>query len=416
MTSTTTQVSPGPRNLVLVLAGQIVTVLGSSLLRFALSLYVLDLTKRADVFAGILALSSLPMLLAPIGGAISDRSNRQRLMVAYDAVCCVVAVGLVALLASGRASVVVIGLAMVLFGLIGAMETPNTTACVPQLVSQERLTWANGLVQAVQSASGVLAPVLGGILYSVMGITELVGVGAVAFGLAAATETFIRLPHIPRPRSAGIARTIAKDLAEGFRFTWSDRLVRKLMIAGALLNLIVTSLIIIATPLILRTVVHASDSMYGVGMAVLEVSTILGALGVGLVSKRMHMNTLWRWVLAVGLVFIPAGFFVTPMIVQLGFWPPFLGFMACAAAVAIIATILSIFVIVRVQTQTAPENLGKVMAILMAVAQCAIPLGQVAYGLGFQGFAGQEYVPILFAGAATVIMAVVFRPLLRREK
>jgi MFS family permease len=399
----------------LVLVGQIVTVLGSSLLRFALSLYVLDLTKRADVFAGILALSSLPMLLSPIGGAISDRANRQRLMVAYDAVCCVVAAGLVALLATGRASVVVIAVAMVLFGVIGAMETPNTTACVPLLVSQERLTWANGLVQAVQSLSGVLAPVLGGILYAVMGIAELVGVGAVAFGLAALTETFIRLPYKRRPRSASLARTIVHDLGEGFRFTWSDHLVRKLMFAGALLNLIVTPLIIIATPLVLRTVVHASDAMYGVGMGVLEASSILGALAVGLVSKRMRMNTLWRWILVVGVVFVPAGFVVTPMIVKLGIWPSFLGFIACVAVVAIIATIVSIFVVVRVQTQTAPGNLGKVMAILMAVAQCAAPLGQVVYGLGFQAFTGREYVPILFAAAATIVLAVGFRGALRGE-
>jgi MFS family permease len=70
--------------------GQIVTVFGSSLLRFALSLYVLDITGRADLFAALLAVSSIPMLLAPIGGAISDRFNRKSLMVLYDTICCVV--------------------------------------------------------------------------------------------------------------------------------------------------------------------------------------------------------------------------------------------------------------------------------------------------------------------------------------
>ncbi|MFD1402085.1 hypothetical protein [Robinsoniella peoriensis] len=68
----------------LMVFGQVISILGSSLLRFALSLYVLDITGRADMFATLLAISNIPLLLTPVGGAIADRFNRRNLMVIFD--------------------------------------------------------------------------------------------------------------------------------------------------------------------------------------------------------------------------------------------------------------------------------------------------------------------------------------------
>lgn len=58
------------RNFNLMLLGQIVSVYGSALLRFGLSLYVLDITGRADIFALLFAVSNIPMLLTPVGSTI----------------------------------------------------------------------------------------------------------------------------------------------------------------------------------------------------------------------------------------------------------------------------------------------------------------------------------------------------------
>ena len=68
----------------LVVLGQIVSMFGASLVRFALSLYVLDITGRADIFSTVYAISNIPRLLMPLGGAIADRFNRRNLMVIYD--------------------------------------------------------------------------------------------------------------------------------------------------------------------------------------------------------------------------------------------------------------------------------------------------------------------------------------------
>ena len=74
----------GNRDFRLMVIGQIISILGSALLRFALSLYVLDITGRADIYAALYAFSNIPLLISPVGGAVADRFNRRNLMVLFD--------------------------------------------------------------------------------------------------------------------------------------------------------------------------------------------------------------------------------------------------------------------------------------------------------------------------------------------
>jgi MFS family permease len=406
---------PPPRNFRLMAAGQIVTVLGSSLLRFALSLYVLDTTGRADLFAALFALSSVPVLLAPVGGAISDRFNRQRLMVLYDIICCGVTLAFLFIMSSGRASVFVVGAVMVILGVVGAMETPNGTACIPLLVERDKLESANGVIQAVQSLSGIAAPILGGILYGALGIRALVAISCAAFAAAAITEMFIRIPFVKRPQEGGIARTLAGDLRDGFVYVWKEPFIRSLMIIAALLNLVLVPCFLVAAPLILRMTLQSGDAAYGAGMGLIEAASVIGALTVGVFSKKMRIHTLWRWILAVALLFIPMALSVAPVMLRIGFRPSFVAFMICVMLMVAATTILSIFVIVRIQAKTPGENLGKVMAIIQAVAQCAAPIGQLLYGAAFQGFKNAVYLPLCIAGGLMILVAFIGKAMFRKE-
>jgi MFS family permease len=396
-------------------AGQVVTVLGSSLLRFALSLYVLDTTGRADLFAALFALSSVPVLLAPVGGAISDRFNRQRLMVLYDAACCAVTLAFLFIMSSGHASVFVVGAVMVILGVVGAMETPNGTACIPLLVERDKLESANGVIQAVQSLSGIAAPVLGGVLYGALGIRALVAISCAAFAAAAITEMFIRIPFAKRPLEGGMIRTLAGDLKDGFIYVWKEPFIRGLRINAALLNLVLVPCFLVISPLILRKTKQSGDAAYGAGMGLIEAASIIGALTVGVFSKKMRMDTVWRWILVVALLFIPLALSVTDAAIGTGFWPPFVVFTLCVMLMAAATTILSIFVIVRIQAKTPGENLGKVMAIIQAAAQCAAPMGQRLYGAAFQGFSGADYIPLLLAGGLTILIAFIGKATLGKE-
>lgn len=70
-------------NFTLLLLGQISSLLGNYTLRFAVSMYVLDLTGSAGVYSLIMTLSMLPtIVLSPLGGVLADRADRRKIMVA----------------------------------------------------------------------------------------------------------------------------------------------------------------------------------------------------------------------------------------------------------------------------------------------------------------------------------------------
>ena len=105
-----------------------------------------------------------------------------------------------------------------------------------------------------------------------------------------------------------------------------------------------------------------------------------------------------------------------PFMFGLGYYPSFIVFMLGAIPIAASMTIISIYIITKAQKVTPNENLGKVMAIMMAVAQCVAPLGQILYGVIFEKFNTQVFIPTFFVCFATLFLAVLTHRLLRNEE
>ncbi|PFD33347.1 MFS transporter [Bacillus cereus] len=399
----------------LMVTGQIITILGSMLLRFALSLYVLDITGRADIFAGLYAITSIPFLLAPLGGAIADRFNRRNLMVIFDFINAAIVLGFIALLINGTVSIMWIGIVMFLLAVVSAMYAPVVMASIPQLVPEKKLEQSNGIVNGVQALSNIVAPVLGGVLYGIIGLKVLVIISGLAFFLSAILEMFIKIPFIKRMQEDHIVPTIVKDMKEGFLYVLKQPFILKAMLLAALLNLILTPLFVIGGPIILRVTMQSSDTMYGIGMGLIDFATILGALSIGFFAKKLQMKTLYYWMFVIALLVLPMALSVTPFILSMGNYPPFTLFILSSIFIAMIMTIVSIYVITVVQKKTPNENLGKVMAIITAVSQCMAPIGQVVYGFMFEGFSLKIYLPILCISFILIILAFVTKKILRNE-
>ncbi|MGR3778382.1 MFS transporter [Bacillus paramycoides] len=399
----------------LMVTGQTITILGSTLLRFALSLYVLDITGRADIFAGLYAITSIPFLLAPLGGAIADRFNRRNLMVIFDLINTTIVLGFIALLFNGTVSIMWIGIVMFLLAVVSAMYAPVVMASIPQLVPEKKLEQANGIVNGVQALSNIVAPVLGGVLYGIIGLKMLVIISGLAFFLSAILEMFIKIPFIKRMQEDHIVPTIVKDMKEGFLYVLKQPFILKAMLLAALLNLILTPLFVVGGPIILRVTMQSSDTMYGIGMGLIDFATILGALSIGFFAKNLQMKTLYYWMFVIALLVLPMALSVTPFILSMGHYPPFILFILCSIFIAMIMTIVSIYVITVVQKKTPNENLGKVMAIITAVSQCMAPIGQIVYGYMFEGFSLKIYLPILCISFILIILAFVTKKILRNE-
>ena len=403
------------KDFIIMVAGQIISILGSALLRFALSLFVLDITGRADLFAVLFAISSLPVLLTPFGGAIADRFNRRNLMVLFDFISSGIVLIFFIVLLTDNHSVLWIGLVMVLLSFISAMYTPAVMASIPLLVSEQKLEQANGIVNGVQALAGVTAPMLGGILYGMLGLKLLVIVSGLLFFFTAIVEMFMTIPFVKRSYDGHLMPTLIKDMKEGFTYVVKQTFILKCTLLAALLNLLLTPLFIVGVPIILRVTMKSSDTLYGIGMGIIDFATILGALTMGYFAKKLRIHTLYIWVLMSAFLVIPMAMSVLPRALQIGYYPSYSLFIGCALIIAMMMTIISIYVMTLVQKETPNEQLGKVMAIMMAVSQCMAPLGQMGYGLLFEFFQANIYIPVFIISVCVLLLAFVTRRIWRLE-
>ncbi|MDR1606439.1 MAG: MFS transporter [Streptococcaceae bacterium] len=405
-----------PFNFIKLVTGQAVSVFGTSLLRFALSLYVLDITGRADIYATLFAVSSLPILFSPIAGALADRFNRKTIMIGLDLTNGLLSSLLLIAFLFNQTSIVVIAIAMILFGFVGVMDTPVVTAIIPSIFSSDKLESANGILQGIQSLSGTVAPVLGGLLYSLIGMNNILIIITILFFLTAVLETRILVPENKTEYFGNIIRVLASDLKEGFHYTLTHSFIRKTMLISVGLNFALTPLFIVGVPYILRVTMDLNTGLYGTGIGIIEFATILGALLVGVVSKKIKVSNFYIWILFVAMLLIPMGISTIPLLLQQGTFPSFALFVLSGVPLSACLSIVSIFAISKIQKITPSKNLGKVMSIIMATAQCVAPIGQILYGIGFETFQDSAYIPIIIAFGATIVLSVLSKLLYQNEK
>ena len=406
------------RDFTLVVIGQIISLFGAAILRFALSIYVIDISGRADIFAGILALSTLPIIfISPIGGAIADRFNKKKLMVIYDFTNSLVVFIFIVLIKRMDSSLGLIAIIMILLSIISTMYQPTVQASIPAIVDRENLIKANGIVSQLGVLTNIAGPILGGLLYSTMGLGVIAFVSCISFFLSACMEIFIRIPFTKRPEKASMVLVILRDLKEGLAYiSHKNRDILKIMLLAAGLNLFLVPLFLVGLPYIIKVSMGGSDLMLGIAQASISIGGILGAIFVSVIGKRMQLNRVYLWILLLSIFLLPMALAVYQPILERGFWTSFSLLLVSSVLIFLITTMISIFCISLIQKETPKEYLGKIMAILFAASTCATPIGQIIYGLILEKFHSRVYVSIIVACVFSLIMAVLAGLIFKNNK
>ncbi len=372
------------KNFTLLILGQASSLFGNYILRLALSMYVLETTGSAAVFAGILSAAAVPtILLSPLGGILADRANKRNIMVALDALTGL-SVWCAAVFLSVENAVGGIGILLVTLSVFGAFETPVVQACIPRMLSGDDIIRGNAAVNQVASISYLTAPLLGGILYAAFGLKPVMHTSVVCFFLTAVFECFIQLDHRPAEYRGNVLFLVKNDFLSGLRFLIKEQPdILKLLLLAALSRFFVMGVTLVGLPFLVRTILGLDAKYYGGAESALAVATILGSIAAGLLTGKMKFGRLSFLLAAIGFCLIPAGaVFLFPCGAAFRYAVNVAAFCGMQAAVSI----FSIFAVSMIQQNTPDGLIGKVMAYTSAVTMCAQPAGQMAYGFLFDGF------------------------------
>ena len=400
------------RNFTLLILGQVSSLTGNYTLKFALSMYVLEQTGSASIFAGMLSAALLPtVLLSPFGGILADRANRKHIMVALDALSglSVLAAGLLLLL--GR-ELWVIGALLVLLSVLAAFESPTVQACVPQMVSPQNLVQGNAVVSQVSAVTSLATPFLGSLFYTAFGIGPVFAAAVVCFWLTALLECMIHLEYQKPPRTAGIGAIVREDLAVSAHFLrWEQPDILKLLLLAALAGMFVSGTAVVGFPYLVRTVLGLSATYYGAAESAMGAAAILGSLCAGLLGKKLRVRDMAAIFLSFGLSLFPIGFsFLLPVGRMARYGVLLFFFCVCQLGVCIFST----YAITLIQQRTPEQLMGKVMSCVFTLSMCAQPVGQVVYGALFDCFSDSVYWVLIPTGMLICLIAVASRGFLKR--
>lgn len=400
------------RNFTLLILGQVSSLTGNYTLKFALSMYVLEQTGSASIFAGMLSAALLPtVLLSPFGGILADRANRKHIMVALDALSglSVLAAGL--LLPLGR-ELWVIGALLVLLSVLAAFESPTVQACVPQMVSPQNLVQGNAVVSQVSAVTSLVTPFLGSLFYTAFGIGPVFAAAVVCFWLTALLECMIHLEYQKPPRTAGIGAIVREDLAVSAHFLRREQPdILKLLLLAALAGMFVSGTAVVGFPYLVRTVLGLSATYYGAAESAMGAAAILGSLCAGLLGKKLRVRDLSSIFLSFGLSLFPIGFsFLLPVGRMARYGVLLFFFCVCQLGVCIFST----YAITLIQQRTPEQLMGKVMSCVFTLSMCAQPVGQLVYGALFDCFSDSVYWVLIPTGMLICLIAVASRGFLKR--
>ena len=390
------------KNFLLVVIGQIISLFGNAILRFAIPLYILDQSNSASLFALVSAVSFIPMIImSPIGGLIADRVNKQRIMVVLDFITSALVLGFILL--NGRVAVVplVVVMMMALYGIQGAY-TPAVQASIPVLVNGDKIVPANAVINLVNSFSSLIGPIVGGMLYGIYGITPIVVVSCICFLFSAVMELFIRIPHEKKAVEGKMLAIVKGDMKESLDFIIKEKpILCKAVFMVFLFNMVFTSLIVIGIPVIITQTLNMDSSLYGISQGAMAVGGIIGGLLAGILGKKLDIRKSYLILCACALCLVPmavslyagAAPIVSYVIITAG----------CFLAM-ICATLFSVQMLAFVQIQTPVHMVGKIISCLVATSMCAQPAGQTVYGFLFEHAVGSQWLVVL--GAALMSCAV----------
>lgn len=206
------------RDFRLLWTGMCVSLLGDGafLVAMAWQVYTLSGTPTALAFVGI-AMSVPTILLLLVGGVVSDRFDRRRIMLAADVTRGVTVAALALLSLTGTLELWHMIVMVAVYGAAQAFFDPAFDAIVPDVLPADELAQANSLDQVVRPLALRLAgPAIGGVLIDVVGTGGAFALDAFTFAISACALLAMRTR--PRGTSTAPAVSVVGDLLEGFAY------------------------------------------------------------------------------------------------------------------------------------------------------------------------------------------------------
>lgn len=391
------------RNFQLFFSGQLISLIGTWMQSVAQSWLVYRLTGSALLLGTVGFAGQFPIfLLAAAGGAVADRHNRHRIVLATQISSMVLALILSALTLAGVVQVWHIVMLASLLGAVNAFDIPARQAFLVEMVGKEDLMNAIALNSSMFTGARIIGPAVAGILVATIGEGWCFFANGVSY---IAVIVGLLLMKLEQRRVEKRTDSPLQDIAEGFRFTWRAAPIRALLLLLGLVSLVGLPYSVLM-PIFADQILHGGARGLGLLMGATGVGALFGALAL---AVRTGLRGLGRWV-----ALAAAGFGLSLILFAFSRWFWVSMVLLLPTGFAMMLQMAASNTLIQAMV---PDHLrGRVMAVYSMMFMGMAPLG--ALGAGAVAHTLGAPLTVAIGGAACLTGAAVFArtlPLIRHQ-
>lgn len=272
------------RAFIFIWVGQFVSLLGTGMSRFALTIWAFQITGEATALALVGFFSFAPsIVISPIAGALVDRWNRKLVMILSDLAAGLMTIVVLLLYVTGNLEIWHLYVTGFIAAIFEPFQWPAFSAAMSTMVPKEQYGRANGLVSLADSVSTIAAPLMAGALLVAIGLGGILAIDIVTFLFAIGSILLVKIPQPARSAEGEASRgSLWQDSIYGFRYIWRRKSLLGIQFTFTISNFFGSMAMILVAPMILARTGNNS----------LMLGTVQSAMGVGGVVGGLAMS-LW---------------------------------------------------------------------------------------------------------------------------
>jgi DHA3 family macrolide efflux protein-like MFS transporter len=361
-----------PRAFFTLWGGQAASLLGSALVQFALVWWLTAETGSATVLATGTLIATLPgIVIGPVAGALVDRWNRRRVMIAADSLIALATVWLAILFAANRAQVGHIYAIMFIRALGGGFHWPAMQASTTLMVPERHLARVAGLNEMLNGAMSIAAPPLGALLVAALPVQAVLALDVLTALAAILPLLFIPVPQPAPEPGRGARPSLRADLADGLRYVaaWPGLMI--LLVMALAIKFCINPAFALLPILVTEHFDGGAASLGWIesasGLGMVFGGTLLGVWG----GFRRRMVTSMTGLAGMGLGLLLVGLL------------PGSAFGAALALMAVTGMLMAIHsgpLFAALQSAVAPAMQGRVLSLFSSITTLAAPLSLAIAG------------------------------------
>lgn len=353
----------------LYIVSQLITQFGTALVSYAITWYITLNTQSGLMMTLAIIFSFLPtFLLSPFAGVWSDRYSRKKLILYGDLGVALTTLILAIVFLTGYKEIWLLFLISAIRALGSAIQMPASSALIPQIVPEEKLTKVNGYMQSALSLMNIVSPIAAAAL---LGLASFEAILFIDVGTAIIGMAFLAALKIPLHHNAKAAkiRSYFQDIKDGLAYLRCKGYLLRLFLFFAFFYFVVSPAAFL-TPL--QVVRSFGTELYR--LTAVEIAFFLGMVAGGVLIAnwggfKNKIHTLIFSILISGVLCILQGtirnFTIFLIVIFL-----------IGISVAIFNTPTTVFL----QERVSEDYYGRVFGILNSLMSSMFPLGILLFG------------------------------------